>query len=95
MRQKARIDDNQEAVVEGLRKAGASVAITSSLGKGFPDIVVGFRRRNYLLEIKNPEQPPKKRLLTKDEDIFHMAWTGQISIVETTEEALRTIGAIQ
>ena len=50
MRLRAKTDVNQKAVVEQLRAIGATVAITSQLGKGFPDIVVGYGGDNYLFE---------------------------------------------
>ena len=48
MRVRGRIDDNQKEVVSQLRKLGVSVAITSMLGKGFPDLVLGHQNKNYL-----------------------------------------------
>jgi hypothetical protein len=38
-RRAAKTDGNQAEIVEALRKAGRTVAITSRLGDGFPDIV--------------------------------------------------------
>lgn len=52
MRRKGKVDGNQTKVVEALRKAGLSVAITSSLGNGFPDLVVSG------LTIKNDKPSP-------------------------------------
>ena len=92
MRRAAKIDANQPSIVEGLRKVGASVACCQAVGEGFTDLVVGFRGVNYLIEIKNPEQDPCKRKLTPDQVDFHAAWTGQIAVAETLEEALRIIG---
>lgn len=40
MKKFGRTDANQTKVVNHLRKAGFSVAITSSIGNGFPDLVV-------------------------------------------------------
>lgn len=40
---KKRVDRNQPEIVDALRKAGASVGHTHSLGHGFPDIVVGLQ----------------------------------------------------
>ena len=36
-------DGNQAAIVSSLRAAGASVTVTSMVGGGFVDLVVGFR----------------------------------------------------
>lgn len=91
MRRAAKIDGNQNKIVEQLRKCGFSVAITSQLGKGFPDIVVGAKCKNYLFEIKDPEKPKSKRMLTHDEAIFKTLWCGQYEVIETIDEALKII----
>lgn len=39
-RRAAKTDANQTKVVEHLRRAGLSVAVTSMVGNGFPDLVV-------------------------------------------------------
>lgn len=60
---------------------GASVAVTSSLRNGFPDIVVGYKGENYLIEIKDGSKPPSQRELTEDEKKFHENWNGSVQIV--------------
>lgn len=92
-----RTDRNQSEIVEALRSIGATVAITSTLGKGFPDIVVGYRGGNYLIEIKDWQQIPSKRRLTLDESEFHAMWRGQVSIIETVSEAISLVsrGAVR
>jgi hypothetical protein len=93
MRRKARIDNNQNEIVRQLRKIpGFSVAITSALGDGFPDAVVGFRKKNLLIEIKDPKQPPSKRKLTEEEEKFHNSWTGEIYVVHTVDDVLKIFG---
>jgi Holliday junction resolvase len=94
MRQIARIDTNQPEIVQALRDIGASVAITSMIGAGFPDIVVGYRGVNYLIEIKDGAKPPSKRQLTFDEQKFHDLWRGTVIVVNSVDEALKVIGAI-
>jgi hypothetical protein len=94
MRRAARTDANQKKIVRDLRGMGASVAITSALGDGFGDIVIGFRGQNFIIEIKDENQPPSKRKLTALEKKFHDAWNGQIDVAKNTDEALQIIGAI-
>lgn len=94
MRRAARTDANQTEIVNALRGVGASVAVTSMLGDGFPDLTVGFRGENYLIEIKDGSKPPSKRKLTPDEKSFHNSWWGKIDIVKNIDEALCAIGAI-
>ena len=90
-----RTDSNQTEIVTALRKLGCSVAITSHVGKGFPDIVVGWKGRNFLFEIKDGSQVPSRRKLTPDEQKFHEFWFGDIKVVESVDDALRFVGAIK
>jgi Holliday junction resolvase len=92
MRLRAKTDVNQKAVVEQLRAIGATVAITSQLGKGFPDIVVGYGGDNYLFEIKDQKKTPSERKLTKDEQKFNDSWEGQYAVIETAAQALKIMG---
>lgn len=94
MRRAARIDTNQPEIVQALRAIGASVAPTHMIGRGFPDIVVGFRGLNFLIEIKDGSKPPSKRQLTPDEQEWHEAWQGKVVVVETVDEAYEAIGAL-
>jgi hypothetical protein len=85
-------DDNQPRLVEQLRKIpGVTVAHTHTIGKGFPDLVVGWRGKTYLLEIKDPAKPKSARKLTPDEEQWHQKWTGHVSVVETVEDVLRIL----
>lgn len=87
-----RIDENQPLIVNALRKAGASVQTLHTIGKGCPDLLIGFRGVNYLAEVKNPKNPPSKRKLTPDEIEWFNLWKGQKQVVETVEDALNMIG---
>ena len=85
----SRADDNQAEIVQALRGVGAKVHVTSQVGGGCPDLVVGIFQRNYLIEIKNKKTYGKlstRQLLFRDE------WKGQVTVVETVEEALAVIG---
>lgn len=88
MRRAHRVDANQARIVSALRKAGRSVYVTSQVGQGYPDLTVGFRGRNYLLELKDPAQPPSKRALTGDELEFFAEWRGQVAVVHDEQEAI-------
>lgn len=88
----ARVDANQNEIVKALRDAGASVAITSRVGDGFPDLVVGFREETYLMELKMP----RSGLKTSLQEIFFLRWCGgSLNIVKTPEEALNIIGVLK
>ena len=87
----ARVDTNHREIVDGLRRVGATVASTAALGKDRPDVLVGFRGRNYWLEIKNPA---RGRRDAEQHDDWHAAWNGQVAVVWTLWEALTVIGAV-
>ncbi len=78
MRLKARTDYNQKLIVEQLRKLGVSVAITSMMGKGFPDLVLGYQNRNFLVELKDGAKPKSQKGLTMDEPKFFTTWKGSV-----------------
>ena len=77
VRHRGRTDGTQTEIVKALRKLGATVAVTSALGDGFPDLVVGWRGVNHLVEVKNGSLSPSKRELTPDEEKFHATWRGE------------------
>lgn len=91
-RRAAKIDRNQPEIVKALRQAGASVHPCHAAGQGFPDIAVGFRGRNYLLEIKDGNLAPSGRRLTPAQEEWHAAWRGDAVVVTTVSEALAAIG---
>ena len=85
-----RVDVNQAEIVAALRKVGCSVQHLHELGQGCPDLVVGYRGHNYLLEIKSSD----KAKMTPLEVWWHQEWKGQIVRVDTVDEALAALGAI-
>ena len=90
-----RTDNNQKDVVKALRKIGCSVFPAHMVGHGFPDIVVGYRGRNYLLEIKDGTKPPSRKKLTTDEKLFHFGWRGEVAIVYSVDEAIAYVTRVQ
>ena len=88
-----RADANQSELVKQIRKIpGVSVAITHRLGDGFVDAVIGYRKVNYLCEIKDGTKPPSQRRLTPDEVEFHSKWNGQVCVIESIEDVYRLLG---
>ena len=85
-----RVDANQPEIVADLRKVGASVLLLHEVGEGCPDICVGFRGMNYLIEIKGPDGK-----LRRSQVEWHWDWRGQVAIARTSEEALRIIGLLR
>ena len=91
----ARVDDNQAGIVKALRLVGATVTPTHMVGKGFPDLVVGYRGVNYLLEVKDGAKVPSARKLTPAELDWHDNWRGASFVVDSVKQALRVIGALR
>ena len=48
-----KVDANHSLVVKTLREMGCSVFDTSSVGRGFPDLVVSRKRATTLVEVKS------------------------------------------
>ena len=84
-------DANQVDVVKQLRALGCSVAVLSHVGHGFPDLLVGFRKKNYLIELKDGNKVPSKQKLTPDEINFHLRWCGQLSVCNSVEQIRKLI----
>lgn len=87
-RRAAKRDANEPAIIQALRGVGATVAQNSA--RGLPDLIVGYRGVNYLIEVKAP-----KGTLTPDQVAFMTDWRGAlVHVCKTPDEALRVIGAI-
>lgn len=98
-----KIDANQNEIVKQLRKMGFSVAITSMVGNGFPDLVVsnaqwdkptGKYWKTILVELKDPANPPSARKLTPDEKKFHDSWKGYIVIATSINDITSYFGLL-
>lgn len=82
----AKTDNNQKECVTALRNVGASVALLHAVGRGVPDLLVGYRGQNWLVEVKS-----KSGKLTPAQVKWHGIWQGQISIVRNWSDALALI----
>jgi hypothetical protein len=92
----ARVDQNHDQVVIALRAAGATVQSLAGVGKGVPDLLVGFCGQTLLMEIKDGFKPPSARLLTKDQLRWHGSWKGgALAVVDSPDAALRMIGVLK
>ncbi len=81
MRRAAKVDANQEQVVSVLRGYGASVQSLAAVGKGVPDLLVGYRGTNFLLEVKDGKKPPSQTQLTPDQQEWHLQWNGDKPVI--------------
>ena len=91
MRRAAKTDRNQIEIVKAFRQIGATVQVLSAVGKGCPDILVGWRGRNALIEIKDGDKPPSARALTADQIRWHGQWAGQVIVAESVEDAVTKV----
>ena len=93
-RHAARADSNKTAIVNALRAAGASVYDL----KMPLDLLVGFRGKTLLMEVKRPPGPRgglSKREYTPAQSAFLATWNGgPVARVDSVEAALRAIGVI-
>lgn len=84
MRRAARVDGNQSEIVAALREIGCDVKVI-----GLPvDLLVGYRARNFLVEVKDPNGSNK---LTPGQKEFIATWRGQVRVCRSPEEAVRLV----
>lgn len=91
-----RVDSNQRQMTKAARDMGVSVWITSALGHGAPDMVLGIPTQrggylNLMVEIKDGSKPPSQRKLTPDEEKFHDEWKGQICVIGNLDDLVELI----
>jgi Holliday junction resolvase len=92
----AKIDANHEQVVQALRAAGATVQSLAGVGKGVPDLLVGFQGKTLLMEVKDGRKVPSARRLTENQLKWHGAWRGgALAIVDGVDSALRVLGVLK
>lgn len=89
MRRAAKVDRNQPEIVEIFEDYGFSVQRAQAMGSGFPDLILGYGGRNYLVEVKDWQLAPSKRKLNEIQQEWHAAWKGQVCVVETAIEAIK------
>jgi hypothetical protein len=88
-------DANHNDIVNVMTKVGASVIDMSHVGKGFPDLIVGFQSKTILMEIKNTKTSYGRKGLNKNQLEWKEKWLGgAYCVVDSPEAALRMIGVI-
>ena len=86
-----RVDANQSIIVSGLRDIGCSVLVVSHVGGEMPDLIVGFRFRTMLLEVKDGDKPASARKLTPHQIMFRASWRGHYAVVKNLDEAIQAV----
>jgi Holliday junction resolvase len=90
MRRKAKVDANQNEIVQALRQAHCQVLSLATLGSGVPDVLVCRHLQFHLLEIKMPKS---RNRLSDEQKEFHSIWP--VKIVTSVDEALAAVGAVK
>lgn len=93
-RKAARVDANQAEIIKAARRLGATVEVTSAVGKGFPDFVMGIFGINFLIEVKDGEKVPSQRKLTDDQVRWHHKWNGTVHVIKSVDEIIELIQKI-
>lgn len=85
-------DANEKPIVDALIGIGASVYRLDKPS----DLLVGFRKRNFLLEVKLPLGPrggetSGHHRLSGTQVEFEQTWRGQYSVVRSPEDAIDVV----
>jgi Holliday junction resolvase len=95
MRKAAKVDANQDQIVLALRTMGATVQSLAAVGRGVPDLLVGYKGKTILMEVKDGRKTPSQRRLTEDQLKWHGTWNGgTLAVVDGVEAALRVLGTV-
>lgn len=84
----AKTDANQKDVISALRKMGCTVESLHRVGGGVPDLLVGFRGKNYLFEVK-----VEGGKLNDTQHAWISSWRGSVYIVRSVDDAVGLINA--
>jgi len=79
-------DTEEPAIVEALRRLGCTV---ERLDKPV-DLLVGYRGRTYAVEVKGPAGK-----LTKAQQVFFETWTGDVTILNSPDEAIEWVRGLR
>lgn len=86
-----RVDNNQQEIIDALRQVGAMVQPLNAVKCGCPDLLVGYKCKLYLMEVKS-----ESGTLTEWEWQWLEQWYRSagvlVYIVRSVEDALRVIG---
>ena len=86
-----RVDSNQVEIVRALVSMQCTVVHLHTLGKGVPDILVGCRGINVLVEIKDGEKALSKKQLNATQIAWHANWRGLTPVVISSSDEARAL----
>ena len=84
-----RVDENQKTLIHTFIALGASVLNLSTVGRGCPDLLIGYRgKHSILVEIKRDE----KAKYTEPQEKFMQSWRGGAVVrIDSVDAAIRLI----
>lgn len=96
MRRAAQVDANHRDIVDALRDVGCSVESLAGVGDGVPDLLVGFCKQTFLLEVKDGTKKPSAQKLRESQVDWHAEWKGRpVIVVRSVAEALKAVGVVR
>jgi Holliday junction resolvase len=85
---KRRVDENQSQLINTFIALGASVLNLSRVGEGCPDLLIGYKNKSVLVEVKTNERKP----FTESQVKFMQNWRGgAVSRIDSVDAAIRLI----
>lgn len=87
-------DANHGEIVAALRAVGCTIVDLAAVGGGVPDLLVGYRGANLLVEVKDGSRVPSERRLRPSQLEFRDEWRGQWAVVCTVGQALELVAGV-
>lgn len=94
VRRAPRIDSNHAAIVRALKDVGCSVQSLASIGRGCPDLLVAYRGKTFVIEVKRPAGPKggvSRASLNDAQAKWRAAWRGPVGVVRDGAQAVRYV----
>ena len=89
-RRSHRRDENHQELVAAFRALGATVLDLADVGQNAPDLLVGFRGVNHLVEIKSRKNTYGRKGLTQGQAEFTAVWQGaEVRVVYEAVDILK------
>ena len=84
---KKRVDNNQLEIIKAFQSMGATVLNLSAVGKGCPDLLIGYKNISVLVEVKS-----KTGKFTELQLKFMEQWQGgAVNRIDSVDGAIRLI----
>jgi Holliday junction resolvase len=83
-----RVDSNQKDIVQAFKELGCSVLDLSRVGQGCPDLLIGYKNKCAMVEIKSSN----KAHFTEPQLKFIKNWKGSsITRIDSVEGVIRLV----